>query len=168
MPTHYLLTGIITDTFKYHNYELWYWNSALCRTLMLLFSKVFPDGTLCAKTSANEWNIPTNVPHFRGSIGLYTVVWCKRNFLGGMNKCSWALSLSFWLESIPFCSRTYFGKEVEVAAHTHMDSRRVEKPRNHWMLVTGNPRNKSTTMLDLPKPPSDDTRAVEQVMGINT
>ncbi|EGW11843.1 cilia- and flagella-associated protein 161 isoform X1 [Cricetulus griseus] len=64
--------------------------------------------------------------------------------------------------------RTYFGKEVEVAAHTHMDSRRVEKPRNHWMLVTGNPRNKSTTMLDLPKPPSDDTRAVEQVMGINT
>nr|XP_042134786.1 cilia- and flagella-associated protein 161 isoform X1 [Peromyscus maniculatus bairdii] len=64
--------------------------------------------------------------------------------------------------------RTYFGKEVEVAAHTHLDSHRVEKPKNHWMLVTGNPRNKSTTMLDVPKPPSDDTRAVEQVMGINT
>ncbi|XP_036060061.1 cilia- and flagella-associated protein 161 isoform X1 [Onychomys torridus] len=64
--------------------------------------------------------------------------------------------------------RTYFGKEVEVAAHTHLDSHRVEKPKNHWMLVTGNPRNRSTTVLNLPTPPSDDTRAVEQVMGINT
>lgn len=64
--------------------------------------------------------------------------------------------------------RTYFGKEVEVAVHTHMDSHRVEKPKNHWMLVTGNPRNKATTMLDLPKPPTDDTRAVEQAMGIST
>nr|XP_048291311.1 cilia- and flagella-associated protein 161 [Myodes glareolus] len=64
--------------------------------------------------------------------------------------------------------RTYFGKEVEVAAHTHLDSHKVEKPKNHWMLVTGNPRNKATTMLDLPKPPTDDTRAVEQAMGIST
>ncbi|OBS76619.1 hypothetical protein A6R68_16933 [Neotoma lepida] len=64
--------------------------------------------------------------------------------------------------------RTYFGKEVEVAAHTHLDSHRIEKPKNHWMLVTGNPRNKSTTMLDLPKPPAADTRAVEQIMGIAT
>lgn len=64
--------------------------------------------------------------------------------------------------------RTYFGKEVEVAAHTHLDSHRVEKPKNHWMLVTGNPRNTATTMLDLPAPPTDDTRAVEQAMGIST
>ncbi|KAI5764896.1 CFAP161-like protein [Gulo gulo luscus] len=55
-----------------------------------------------------------------------------------------------------------FGKEVEVAAHTHLDSHRVEKPRNHWMLVTGNPRRDSSTMLDVPKPPAEDTRALEQ------
>lgn len=64
--------------------------------------------------------------------------------------------------------RTYFGKEVEVAAHTHQDSHRAEKPKNHWILLTGNPRDKSTTMLDLPKPPAEDTSAVEQAMGINT
>lgn len=64
--------------------------------------------------------------------------------------------------------RTYFGKEVEVAAHTHFDSHRVEKPKNHWMLVTGNPRNKSNTMLDISKPIAVDTRPVEQAMGIDT
>ncbi|XP_008851616.1 cilia- and flagella-associated protein 161 [Nannospalax galili] len=63
--------------------------------------------------------------------------------------------------------RTYFGKEVEVAAHTHLDSHRAEKPKNHWMLVTGNPRSNSSTMLDIPKPPAEDTRAVEQAMGIS-
>ncbi|XP_032197825.1 cilia- and flagella-associated protein 161 [Mustela erminea] len=55
-----------------------------------------------------------------------------------------------------------FGKEVEVAAHTHLDSHRVEKPKNHWMLVTGNPRRDSSTMLDVPKPPVKDARAPEQ------
>ncbi|XP_051004813.1 cilia- and flagella-associated protein 161 isoform X2 [Acomys russatus] len=64
--------------------------------------------------------------------------------------------------------RTYFGKEIEVAAHTHLDSHKVEKPKNHWMLVTRNPRDKSTTMLDVPKPTAEDTCAVEQAMGINT
>ena len=49
-----------------------------------------------------------------------------------------------------------------MAAHTHLDSHRVEKPRNHWMLVTGNPRRDSSTMLDMPKPPVEDTRALEQ------
>ncbi|XP_032248008.1 cilia- and flagella-associated protein 161 [Halichoerus grypus] len=58
---------------------------------------------------------------------------------------------------------TYFGKEVEVAAHTHLDSHRVEKPRNHWMLVTGNPRKDSSTMLDVvPKPLAEDARALER------
>uniref|UniRef100_A0A452U0K4 Cilia and flagella associated protein 161 n=1 Tax=Ursus maritimus TaxID=29073 RepID=A0A452U0K4_URSMA len=57
---------------------------------------------------------------------------------------------------------TYFGKEAEVAAHTDLDSHRVEKPRNHWMLVTGNPRKDSSTMLDVPKPQAEDTRALEQ------
>ncbi|XP_005862920.1 PREDICTED: uncharacterized protein C15orf26 homolog [Myotis brandtii] len=49
--------------------------------------------------------------------------------------------------------RTYFGKEAEVAVHTHLDSHRVERPRNHWMLVTGNPRKEASSMLDVPKPP---------------
>ncbi|XP_047702787.1 cilia- and flagella-associated protein 161 isoform X2 [Prionailurus viverrinus] len=57
---------------------------------------------------------------------------------------------------------TYFGKEAEVAVHTHLDSHRVEKPSNHWMLVTGNPRKGSSAMLDLPKPPAEDPPALEQ------
>ncbi|EDL06869.1 cilia- and flagella-associated protein 161 isoform X1 [Mus musculus] len=64
--------------------------------------------------------------------------------------------------------RTYFGKEMEVVAHTYLDSHKVEKPKNQWMLVTGNPRNKSNTMLDISKPITEDTRALEQAMGINT
>ncbi|XP_007943362.1 cilia- and flagella-associated protein 161 [Orycteropus afer afer] len=62
---------------------------------------------------------------------------------------------------------TYFGKEVEVAAHTYLDSHKVEKPKNHWMLVTGNPRKDSPTMLDLPKPRAEDTQAMEQAMSLN-
>lgn len=57
--------------------------------------------------------------------------------------------------------RTYFGKEVEVAAHTHLDTHRVEMPRNHWMLVTGSPRKEATTMLDVPKPPVERVPAPE-------
>lgn len=63
---------------------------------------------------------------------------------------------------IPSCFSTYFGKEAEVAAHTHLDSHRVEKPRNHWVLVTGSPRQDSPTMLHLPKPPVEDTCTLEQ------
>ncbi|KAL0618708.1 Cilia- and flagella-associated protein 161 [Plecturocebus cupreus] len=63
---------------------------------------------------------------------------------------------------------TYFGKEAEVVAHTYLDSRRVEKPSNHWMLVTGNPRDASSTMSDVPKPPAEDTRAMEQAVGLDT
>jgi hypothetical protein len=57
---------------------------------------------------------------------------------------------------------------MEVVAHTYLDSHKVEKPKNQWMLVTGNPRNKSNTMLDISKPITEDTRALEQAMGINT
>ncbi|XP_047396758.1 cilia- and flagella-associated protein 161 [Sciurus carolinensis] len=64
--------------------------------------------------------------------------------------------------------RTYFGKEVEVAAHTHLDSHRVEKPKNHWILVTGSPRKDSSTMLDLPKLPAEDTQTTEQALGLDT
>ncbi|XP_058398571.1 cilia- and flagella-associated protein 161 [Diceros bicornis minor] len=58
--------------------------------------------------------------------------------------------------------RTYFGKEAEVAAHTYLDSHRVEKPKNHWMLVTGDPRKDSSTMLDLPTPGAEDSRALDR------
>uniref|UniRef100_A0A8C9B3J8 Cilia and flagella associated protein 161 n=1 Tax=Phocoena sinus TaxID=42100 RepID=A0A8C9B3J8_PHOSS len=58
---------------------------------------------------------------------------------------------------------TYFGKEAEVAVHTYLDSHRVEKPKNHWMLVTGNPGKDSSTMLDLSKRPAEDTRVLEHV-----
>ncbi|XP_036293498.1 cilia- and flagella-associated protein 161 [Pipistrellus kuhlii] len=51
--------------------------------------------------------------------------------------------------------RSYFGKEAEVAAHTHLDTHRVEMPRNHWMLVTGSPRGAASTMLDVPRPPAE-------------
>ncbi|XP_076984621.1 cilia- and flagella-associated protein 161 isoform X4 [Tamandua tetradactyla] len=60
---------------------------------------------------------------------------------------------------------TYFGKEAEVAAHTYLDSHRVEKPKNHWMLVTGNPRKDSSTMLDLSRPPAKDARAPDPAVG---
>ncbi|XP_060035592.1 cilia- and flagella-associated protein 161 isoform X2 [Erinaceus europaeus] len=49
--------------------------------------------------------------------------------------------------------RTYFGREAEVAAHTHLDSHRVEQPQNHWLLVTGSPRPGLATMLDVSPPP---------------
>ncbi|KAM5291284.1 cilia- and flagella-associated protein 161 [Glossophaga mutica] len=61
--------------------------------------------------------------------------------------------------------RTYFGKEVEVAAHTHLDSHRAEKPRNHWVLVVGSPRKDSCTLWDERTPPVPDTRALEPAAG---
>ncbi|XP_054551444.1 cilia- and flagella-associated protein 161 isoform X2 [Talpa occidentalis] len=53
--------------------------------------------------------------------------------------------------------RTCFGKEAEVVAHTHLDAHRVEKPHNHWLLVTGSPRPGCATSLDLPLPPRPGT-----------
>ncbi|XP_025774480.1 cilia- and flagella-associated protein 161 [Puma concolor] len=64
--------------------------------------------------------------------------------------------------SLLSCPSTHFGKEAEVAVHTHLDSHRVEKPSNRWMLVTGNPRKDSSTMLDLPKPLAEAPPALEQ------
>lgn len=61
--------------------------------------------------------------------------------------------------------RTYFGKEAEVAAHTHLDSHRAEKPRNHWVLVTGSPRKDCGTMLDVRPLPEKDTGALEPAAG---
>lgn len=58
--------------------------------------------------------------------------------------------------------RTYFGKEAEVVAHTYLDPHRVEKPQNHWVLVTGSPRKDSPTMLHLLRPPVQDSCAPGQ------
>lgn len=41
----------------------------------------------------------------------------------------------------------------------HLDTHKVEKPRNHWMLVTGHPQVTNSTMLDLPPPLEGDTGA---------
>ncbi|XP_076984619.1 cilia- and flagella-associated protein 161 isoform X2 [Tamandua tetradactyla] len=51
-----------------------------------------------------------------------------------------------------------------LAAHRHLFLR-VEKPKNHWMLVTGNPRKDSSTMLDLSRPPAKDARAPDPAVG---
>ncbi|XP_037020101.2 cilia- and flagella-associated protein 161 [Artibeus jamaicensis] len=63
------------------------------------------------------------------------------------------------------CLRTYFGKEAEVAAHTHLDSHRAEKPRNHWVLVTGSPRKDACTVLGERAPPPQDAHTPEQAAG---
>ncbi|KAM6181724.1 cilia- and flagella-associated protein 161 [Erethizon dorsatum] len=64
--------------------------------------------------------------------------------------------------------RTYFGKEAEVAAHTHLDSHRAEKPKNYWMLVTGNPKDASSTMLSLCRQPVEDTGTMEPAVSHHT
>ncbi|XP_070618075.1 cilia- and flagella-associated protein 161 isoform X2 [Erythrolamprus reginae] len=63
-----------------------------------------------------------------------------------------AVPRTFWI-------RTYFGKECEINCHTYMDSHKAEESKNHWIIVTGNPSDDSTTMFDRPKPPSEETRA---------
>ncbi|XP_054858865.1 cilia- and flagella-associated protein 161 [Eublepharis macularius] len=57
-----------------------------------------------------------------------------------------------------FSIRTYFGREYEVVCHTFLDSHRAEEDKNYWIVVTGNPSDKSTTMMDRPQPPSEATR----------
>ncbi|XP_038623413.1 cilia- and flagella-associated protein 161 isoform X1 [Tachyglossus aculeatus] len=56
--------------------------------------------------------------------------------------------------------RTYFGGECEVASHTHLDSHRVEKEQNHWILITGNPSGDSPSMLERATPPSEETKGL--------
>ncbi|XP_031811510.1 cilia- and flagella-associated protein 161 isoform X2 [Sarcophilus harrisii] len=48
--------------------------------------------------------------------------------------------------------RTYFGKECEVACHTHIDCYKTEKPLNHWVLCTGDPNDHSSIVLDRGNP----------------
>ncbi|KAG8145097.1 hypothetical protein E2320_013464 [Naja naja] len=62
-----------------------------------------------------------------------------------------AVPRTFWI-------RTYFGKECEINCHTYLDSHKAEESKNHWIIVTGNPSDESTTMFNRPKPPSEETR----------
>ncbi|XP_007432818.1 cilia- and flagella-associated protein 161 [Python bivittatus] len=63
-----------------------------------------------------------------------------------------AIPRTFWI-------RTYFGKECEVNCHTYLNSHKAEESKNYWIIVTGNPSDESTTMLDRPNPPSEEIRA---------
>ncbi|XP_043843486.1 cilia- and flagella-associated protein 161 isoform X2 [Dromiciops gliroides] len=63
--------------------------------------------------------------------------------------------------------RTYFGKECEVACHTHLDSHRNEKPLNYWVLCTGNPNDHSSIVLDKLDPASENVPE-QQVAGTST
>ncbi|XP_072255236.1 cilia- and flagella-associated protein 161 [Pyxicephalus adspersus] len=55
-------------------------------------------------------------------------------------------------------TRTLFGKECEVTAHTYLNSHKVEESENHWIIVTGNPSDDINTMFDRPKPPSEEMK----------
>ncbi|KAM6125381.1 cilia- and flagella-associated protein 161 [Phoenicopterus ruber ruber] len=51
-----------------------------------------------------------------------------------------------------FWTRSYFGKEYEVVCHTYLDSHKAEEDKNYWVVVTGNPSDKDSTMIDRPNP----------------
>ncbi|KAM6308577.1 cilia- and flagella-associated protein 161 [Aegotheles albertisi] len=51
-----------------------------------------------------------------------------------------------------FWTRSYFGKEYEVICHTYLDSHKAEEDKNYWVMVTGNPSDKNSTMIDRPNP----------------
>ncbi|XP_061451690.1 cilia- and flagella-associated protein 161 [Rhineura floridana] len=72
-----------------------------------------------------------------------------------------AVPRTFWI-------RTYFGKEYEVNCHTYLDTHRAEEDKNHWVMVTGNPSNESTTMFNRPKPPSEERRAQNSELNTET
>uniref|UniRef100_A0A5F8H4H4 Cilia and flagella associated protein 161 n=1 Tax=Monodelphis domestica TaxID=13616 RepID=A0A5F8H4H4_MONDO len=61
-----------------------------------------------------------------------------------------------------FFLRTYFGKECEVACHTHLDCYRIEKPLNYWVFCTGDPNDLSSLLVDKPRPSSEDTLVEKQ------
>ncbi|XP_032838934.2 cilia- and flagella-associated protein 161 isoform X2 [Tyto alba] len=51
-----------------------------------------------------------------------------------------------------FWTRSYFGKEYEVICHTYLDSHKAEENKNYWEIVTGNPGDEDSTMIDRPSP----------------
>ncbi|XP_062439695.1 cilia- and flagella-associated protein 161 isoform X2 [Rhea pennata] len=58
---------------------------------------------------------------------------------------SLAVPRNFWI-------RSYFGMEYEVVCHTYLNSHKVEEDKNYWVIVTGNPSDEESTMIDRPDP----------------
>lgn len=61
-----------------------------------------------------------------------------------------------------FSLRTHFGRESEVAAHTHLDSHKAETFKNHWVFVNGNPSDVDTTHFNRPIPQPSGAPVVEE------
>uniref|UniRef100_A0A4X1UQT5 Cilia and flagella associated protein 161 n=1 Tax=Sus scrofa TaxID=9823 RepID=A0A4X1UQT5_PIG len=59
--------------------------------------------------------------------------------------------------------RTFFNTFLSPELHRELHYKNFDGVKNPWMLVTGNPRKNAPTVLDLPKPPAEGTRALEQV-----
>ncbi|XP_068813897.1 cilia- and flagella-associated protein 161 isoform X2 [Struthio camelus] len=57
-----------------------------------------------------------------------------------------------------FCIRSYFGMEYEVVCHTYLNSHKAEEDKNYWVIVTGNPSDEESTMIDRPDPHSEGIR----------
>ncbi|NXA47366.1 CF161 protein, partial [Nothocercus julius] len=56
---------------------------------------------------------------------------------------SLAVPRNFWI-------RSYFGMEYEVVCHTYLNSHKAEEDKNYWIIVTGNPVDEESTMIDRP------------------
>ncbi|XP_010212445.1 PREDICTED: uncharacterized protein C15orf26 homolog [Tinamus guttatus] len=64
---------------------------------------------------------------------------------------SLAVPRNFWI-------RSYFGMEYEVVCHTYLNSHKAEEDKNYWIIVTGNPVDEESTMIDRPNPLSGGLR----------
>ncbi|ETE66715.1 hypothetical protein L345_07497 [Ophiophagus hannah] len=101
--------------------------------------------------------------HTNQALAVPRTFWIRaRRDLGAPKPALERLLWSFCLGFLSVCcfafSRTYFGKECEINCHTYLDSHKAEESKNHWIIVTGNPSDESTTMFNRPKPPSEETR----------
>ncbi|KAM9532855.1 cilia- and flagella-associated protein 161 [Guaruba guarouba] len=47
-----------------------------------------------------------------------------------------------------FWTRSYFGREYEVICHTFLDAHKAEEDKNYWEIITGDPSDEDSTMID--------------------
>ncbi|XP_061227084.1 cilia- and flagella-associated protein 161 [Neopsephotus bourkii] len=47
-----------------------------------------------------------------------------------------------------FWTRSYFGREYEVICHTFLDTHKAEEDKNYWEIITGDPTDEDSTMID--------------------
>ncbi|XP_062486014.1 cilia- and flagella-associated protein 161 [Pezoporus occidentalis] len=47
-----------------------------------------------------------------------------------------------------FWTRSYFGREYEVICHTFLDTHKAEEDKNYWEIITGDPSDEDSTMID--------------------